>query len=156
MLLKRECHSKWNITPNGTSLKMECHSKWNVTQIWVTIQFEWHSNLSDNPFWVTLHFEWHSILSDIPFWVTLHFEWHSILSDIQFWVMRSEGSEESEGLSISKLRVSERPADLEMLAHLKTAPDDADRQTATQTHGHGNSMIESAQWGRFSEKTYRI
>ena len=33
--------------------------------------------------------------------------------------MRSEGSEESEGLSISKLRVSERPADLEMLAHLK-------------------------------------
>ena len=24
-------------------------------------------------------------------------------------------------------------------------------QTDTQTHGHGNSMTESAQWGQFSE-----
>ena len=34
----------------------------------------------------------------------------------------------------------------------KTAPDGADRQTHRQTHGHGNSMTESPQWGRFSEK----
>ena len=29
----------------------------------------------------------------------------------------------------------------------KTAPDGAD----THTHGHGDSMTESAQWGQFSE-----
>ena len=49
----------------------------------------------------------HSILIDIPFWVIIHFERHPILSDIPCWVMRSEGSEESEGLSICNLRVSE-------------------------------------------------
>ena len=34
----------------------------------------------------------------------------------------------------------------------KNAPDGEDRQTDRQTHGHGDSMTESAQWGRFSEK----
>ena len=33
----------------------------------------------------------------------------------------------------------------------KTAPDGADKQTHTQTNGHGDSMTELAQWGRFSE-----
>ena len=33
----------------------------------------------------------------------------------------------------------------------KTAPDGADRQTNKQTDEHGDSMTESAQWGRFSE-----
>ena len=35
----------------------------------------------------------------------------------------------------------------------KTAPDGADRQKDTQTHGHGNSITELAQWGRFNENT---
>ena len=33
MLLKMECHSKWNVTQNGMSLKMEVHSKWKFTQM---------------------------------------------------------------------------------------------------------------------------
>ena len=32
----------------------------------------------------------------------------------------------------------------------KTASYGADKQTQRQTDGHGNSMTESAQWGRFS------
>ena len=34
----------------------------------------------------------------------------------------------------------------------KTARNGTEPQNHTQTHGHGNSMTESAQWGRFSEK----
>ena len=33
MSLKREFHSKWNVTQKGMSLKKECNSTWNVTQI---------------------------------------------------------------------------------------------------------------------------
>ena len=111
----------------------------------MTFHFEWHfilsdipfsmtfhlgdiTILSDIPFWVTFHFEWHSILSDIPFWVTCHFEWHSIFSDIPFWVTGWSFNLNCEtwggiGLSISNLCVSqwvsERQAELELLAHLK-------------------------------------
>ena len=38
-----------------------------------------------------------------------------------------------------------------MLAHLKTAPDGANRQTHRHTDGHGDSMTNSAQWGRVGE-----
>ena len=39
---------------------------------------------------------------------------------------------------------------------LKTASDCADRRTDKQTGGHCDSMTESAQWGRFSEKVIRL
>ena len=38
----------------------------------------------------------------------------------------------------------------------KTALDGADRTTDTQTDGHGDSMTNSAQWGRVGEKDYLI
>ena len=34
----------------------------------------------------------------------------------------------------------------------KTAPDGADKQTHRHTHGHGDSMTYSAQWGQVGEE----
>ena len=38
----------------------------------------------------------------------------------------------------------------------KTAFDGANRQTIRQRDRHGNSMTESAHWGRFSEKQFKF
>ena len=87
----------------------------------VTFHFKWHSILSEITFWVTFHFESYSILSDIPFWVIFHFKWKSIWSDCL--VSQSQWLElrwyRSVNFQSVCLWVSERSADLEMLAHLK-------------------------------------
>ena len=36
----------------------------------------------------------------------------------------------------------------------KNAPDGAHKYTNKYTHGHGNSITKSAQWGRFSENIH--